>query len=35
RDFRNRSPLPYIIMGILFAALLVLSLMWIVSQVLN
>ncbi|MGL4615586.1 MAG: DUF2970 domain-containing protein [Shewanella sp.] len=35
RDFRNRSPLPYIIMGILFAVLLVLSLMWIVSQVLN
>ncbi|MGL5391790.1 MAG: DUF2970 domain-containing protein [Shewanella sp.] len=35
RDFHSQSPLPYIIMGIVLAALLVLGLIWLVSLVLR
>ncbi|AZG33909.1 MAG: DUF2970 domain-containing protein [Shewanella psychromarinicola] len=35
KDFKNQSPLPFIIMGIILAIALVISLMLIVNQVLS
>ncbi|MGI2145345.1 DUF2970 domain-containing protein [Shewanella frigidimarina] len=35
KDFQTQSPLPFIIMGITLAIVLVISLMLIVNQVLN
>ncbi|MEI6858468.1 MAG: DUF2970 domain-containing protein [Shewanella sp.] len=35
RDFQSSSPLPFIIMGIIFAMILVLTLIFIVRQVLD
>lgn len=35
RDFQSHSPLPYIIMGIMLAIILVVSLILLVSQVLS
>jgi hypothetical protein len=35
KDFKDQSPLPFIIMGIILAIVLVISLMLIVNQVLS